>query len=208
MNKTKFFHIIRETLFKGKLSKNQVQGIELILDTISDLNVHFQGYILATVYHETATQMQPLSEYGKGKSYVYGKWRVNSQGVKYCFKNGSRNSVYTFDECPHLFYGRGLVQLTWYDNYLFAEKRLKELGLINPDMFFLDDPELVNDPLNAILIMKHGMLEGWFTKRKLSHYFSGSIVDYVNARKIINGKDCADKIASYAKIFVQALQAR
>lgn len=207
MNEEKFYNIIRATLFHGKINESQVKGINLILDNIKDLSIPAQAYILATVFHETATAMQPLSEYGKGMSYAYGKWRKNSQGMKYCFKNSSKKEVYTEAECPNLFYGRGLVQLTWYDNYLFAEKRLKELGLLNPDVFFLDDPELANDPLNAVLIMKHGMVEGWFTKRKLSHYFTGSVVDYVNARKIINGRDCAEKIAVYARTFERALRA-
>ena len=70
----------------------------------------------------------------------------------------------------------------------------------------LDNPELANDPKIAAYIMKHGMLGGWFTGRALHHYFSDTLSDYVNARRIINGTDQKDLIASYAKKFEKALQ--
>lgn len=206
MERTKFFDNVRKDLFNGRLTQEQVDGMNNILDITSDLNLQSQAYILATVYHETARKMQPLSEYGKGKAYIYGKWQTNSKGKRYCYKNSAK-AIYTEEECPNLFYGRGLVQLTWYDNYAFAERRLKELGVLNPDHSFIDDPELANDPINAVLIMKYGMIEGWFTGRKLSHYFSGSKIDYVNARRIINGMDKAKEIALYADYFEKALRA-
>ena len=206
MDRVKFFDSIRKDLFRGKLNQEQVDGINRILDITSDLNLQSQAYILATVYHETARKMQPLSEYGKGRAYIYGRWQTNSKGKRYCYKNSSK-AIYTEEECPNLFYGRGLVQLTWYDNYVFAEKRLKELGVLNSEHSFTDNPELANDLTNAILIMKYGMIEGWFTGRKLSHYFSGSKIDYVNARRIINGMDKAKEIALYADYFEKALRA-
>ena len=43
-----------------------------------------------------------------------------------------------------------------------------------------------------------------FTGRKLSDFLPG---DYVGARKVINGTDKAQLIASYAEIFERALQA-
>lgn len=50
------------------------------------------------------------------------------------------------------------------------------------------------------------MKEGWFTGRKLSDYISGNKKDYVNARRIINGMDKAQKIANEAVIFERALR--
>ena len=206
MDRTKFFDSIRKDLFKGKLNQEQVDGINRILDITSDLNLQSQAYILATVYHETARKMQPLSEIGKGKAYSYGRWQTNSKGARYCYKN-SRRDIYTEKECPHLFYGRGLVQLTWYDNYLYAEKRLKAHKLLEENKSLIIDPELANDPILAIHILKLGMIEGWFTGRKLEHYFLGSKIDYVNARRIINGMDKAKEIALYADYFEKALRA-
>ncbi len=104
---------------------------------------------------------------------------MNSKGVKYCFKNDSRKAVYTAEECPNLFYGRGYVQLTWYDNYLRAGS---ELGV---DL--VKNPELALQPEIAAKIMRLGIVGGWFTGRKLAHYFSGSLKDFVNAHAIING---------------------
>ena len=42
------------------------------------------------------------------------------------------------------------------------------------------------------------MLTGSFTGRKLADYINESRKDYVSARRIINGNDCADKIAAIA----------
>ena len=48
------------------------------------------------------------------------------------------------------------------------------------------------------------MNTGLFTTRKLSDYFSRSI-DFLNARRIVNGMDKAQLIAGYAQIFYNAL---
>ena len=206
MDYTKFFDNIRKDLFNGRLTQEQVNGISIILGNTEELNIQSRAYILATVYHETAKKMQPLSEVGKGQAYSYGRWQVNSKGMKYCYKN-SRRDIYTEKECPHLFYGRGLVQLTWYDNYLYAEKRLKAHKLLDECKSLIEDPELANNPEIAINILKLGMIEGWFTGRKLDHYFLDSKIDYVNARRIINGFDRAKDIAEYADYFEKALRA-
>jgi hypothetical protein len=50
------------------------------------------------------------------------------------------------------------------------------------------------------------MMDGWFTGRKLSNYFLGDTADYVNARKIINGLDQADKIADIARSYSEILR--
>lgn len=207
MNKENFYKIIREELFKGYLTQTQVNGINAILDITTDLNLPSRAYILATVYHETARRMYPLSEFGKGATYVYGKWRTNSKGQQYCFKNGTRTTTYLKATCPHLFYGRGLVQLTWFDNYEKATIKLKQLGILKPSQDLVQQPELANDPIIATWIMKVGMVEGWFTGRKLENYFVGSKKDYLNARRIINGMDQAVLIKKYAEIFEKALTA-
>lgn len=205
MNKENFFSSVRTDLF-GSLTQSQVNGINTILDCIKELPTNMQAYILATAYHETAKTMQPISEYGKGKNYLYGCWETNSKGQKYCYKSGSKASVYTEQENPNLFYGRGYVQLTWFSNYELATKKLQDAGILTKEQSLLDSPELANDPKIAAYIMKHGMLGGWFTGRALYHYFSDTLSDYVNARRIINGTDQKDLIASYAKKFEKALQ--
>jgi hypothetical protein len=205
MNKENFFSSVRTDLF-GSLTQSQVDGINTILDCIKELPTNMQAYILATAYHETAKTMQPISEYGKGKNYPYGRWETNSKGQKYCYKSGLKARVYTEQEYPNLYYGRGYVQLTWFNNYELATKKLQDAGILTKEQSLLDNPELANDPKIAAYIMKHGMLGGWFTGRALHHYFSDTLSDYVNARRIINGTDQKDLIAGYAKKFEKALQ--
>jgi hypothetical protein len=55
--------------------------------------------------------------------------------------------------------------------------------------------------------MYGGMIGGWFTGKKLSDYLGNGKVDFVNARRIINGLDRADDIAGYANSFLAAVNA-
>jgi len=89
------------------------------------------------------------------------------------------------------YYGRGYVQLTWEANY---EKFGKILGV---DL--VHKPDLALDPELAIKILVEGMERGLFTGYSLANFFSGEIADYRYARKIINGMDKADTIASMAQ---------
>jgi len=84
---------------------------------------------------------------------------------------------------PHV--GMGYVQLTWLANY---EKAKKELGVD-----FVSKPTLLLVPEYAVKILVAGMTKGWFTGKKLSDY-----TDYKSMRRIVNGTDKADLIASYA----------
>ncbi|NNP70372.1 hypothetical protein [Acinetobacter sp. Ac_5812] len=86
------FKVLRENF--GKLSQSQVDGINSIVTAIhADKNIsHAQaGYMLATVWHETAKTMQPVIEYGSEK-YLKSKQYY-----------------------PYI--GYGYVQLTWLANY-------------------------------------------------------------------------------------------
>jgi predicted chitinase len=93
--------------------------------------------------------------------------------------------------------GRGYVQLTWANNY----RRIG--GLIGVDL--LDHPERTLEPDIATRILYEGMIGGWFSGVGLGRYFNAKITDWKNARRIINGLDCAGKIAGYAKSFCEAL---
>ena len=141
------------------------------------------AYMLATAHHETARTMQPIAEYGKGKTRPYGQ-RLKQSGKPYT-------------DTGAIFFGRGYVQLTWYENY---DKAGRKLGL---DL--LHDPLLAMIPAVAAKIMFAGMTEGWFTGKKLSDYFNDTKEDWVNARRIINGTDRADLIAGYGKKYHAAI---
>ena len=193
------FDILRAKF--GKLSQSQVDAINFIVDAMDkDKSITYpQGsYILATIWHETATTMQPIAEYGKGKGRTYGTWQRNSRGELYAYKNGNRNTVYLQSEYPHLYYGRGETQNTWFDNY---EKLSK---VFNVD--FLNNPDLLLTQEWSTPVTIYSMKNGLYTGRKLSDYIHQSKKDYVNARRIINGMDKANLIAGYADTFEKALR--
>lgn len=191
MNKSNFYKDVRTNLFGGKLTQEQVAGMEYILQQweLSGLrDLRWLAYMLATTFHETARTMQPIEEYGRGKNYRYGK-KIKRSGVPYKYPN-------------KLYYGRGYVQLTWYENYELMGR------LLNIDL--LRYPELALRPDVAAKIMFEGMLRGAssfgdFTGRCLEMYFNETAEDWINARKIINGLDKAETIAEYGKRFYKAL---
>lgn len=192
INRKSFFQTIRTTLFKTGLKQKQVDGINAILDRweASDLtDLRWLAYMLATVYHETAKTMQPIEEYGKGAGYRYGK-KIKRSGIPYALPD-------------KLYFGRGYVQLTWFENYE-TMGRLLGIDLLN-------NPELALHPGIAADIMFEGMTKGNshfgdFTGKSLENYFNDTKADWVNARRIINGTDKAELIAGYGKKFYEALK--
>ncbi len=187
LNRSFFFDTARATLFDGKMTQAQVEGLNAILDgwdaETSMNDDRWLAYMLATAHHETDRKMTPVEEYGKGKNCRYGK-RICMSGKPYT-------------DTQAIFYGRGFVQLTWYENY---QKAGNELGV---DL--LHKPELALDPGNATKIMFAGMSEGWFTGKKLADYFNALKEDWVNARRIINGTDKAQLISSYGQRYYRCL---
>lgn len=127
------------------------------------------AYILATVEHETNGTFQPVEEgYYLGKSAAAHRERL--------------------DYYPY--YGRGYVQLTWADNY-HRYSKLVGIDLIN-------QPDLVMRPAVSLFILIDGMKLGAFTGKKLDSFTTNDAFDFIEARRIINGKDKAKEIASLA----------
>jgi peptidoglycan hydrolase-like protein with peptidoglycan-binding domain len=129
------------------------------------------AYILATVEHETANSFQPVKE-----AYFLGE-------------PAAENTRKTFSYYP--FYGRGYVQLTHEYNYR-PYSTLLGIDLVS-------DPDLVMRPDISLFILVDGMKRGVFTKWKLDDFISGSEINFVEARRIINGTDKADHIGNIAK---------
>lgn len=166
-----YFDMVRQPLFGGELNQGQVNGQKFILaswtrdPTTTDLR--WLAYALATTKHETASTMLPIEEYGKGKGREYGK---------------------PHPDTGKTYFGRGFVQLTWYDNYV---KATWELGLRNKNDL-VHYPERALDPEIAADIMFKGMSEGWFRgdtkgRQTLLRYFDEDTDDPFGAREIING---------------------
>jgi putative chitinase len=180
LNRDFFFDQVRRTLFDGKLKQAQFDGLNAIVteweQNHSDQDDRWLAYMLATTHHETGRTMQPIEEWGKGAKHSYGKADPQT-GQRY--------------------YGRGFVQLTWKYNY---KKAGDELGV-----------DLVNNPAKALdlgiatNILFAGMIKGWFTGKKLADCFGPGKEDWRNARRIINGLDKADLIASQGRAYYAAI---
>jgi len=175
-----------KNLFYGSLPDWQANPLIMLVDKCLEVGVtdiKQIAYVLATAYHESG-RFRFKEEIGKGNGRSYGRL-IQVWG-------GKRDA----------YYGRGWVQLTWLGNYGQFTARLsaitgKEIDLINK-------PELITqrDDINAYITVV-GMKEGLFTGKKLSDYLGD---DYNNARRVVNGMDKHDLIASYAKKFEEALR--
>lgn len=189
INRKIFFDIIRKNLFSGVLTQPQVSGIEAILNEWEDrkyTDLRHLSYMLATPFLETNRTMQPVRE-----AYYLGEPEPAEQYRK-----------------THLryypFYGRGLVQLTWEQNY-------KKMGtILGVDL--VKDPDKALDKEMSVQILFEGMMRGDtgvgdFTGVALENYFSDKIDDPVEARRIINGTDRAQEIAGFHYKFLSALMA-
>lgn len=121
--------------------------------------------------------MQPIEEYGKGRSRPYGK-RLKMRRKHYTDNNS-------------IFYGSGFVQLTWYEHYEKAEKKIKP-GFYSPSRKSDESVERHQDH-----VFRYA--DVCFTGRKLSMNFNAKKEHWKNARRIINGLDRADWIADHAR---------
>lgn len=167
MNETGLFNALRSMTSDRKLSQLQVDSVHAILESCDKHSVTDKrqiAYILATAFHES--RLKPVEEIGHGAGHPYGK-----------FING------------HVYYGRGLIQITWISNY----KRFSEI--LNIDL--VNHPELALQVDYAAEIIVIGMKNGIFTGVGLKKYFNENVTDPIHARKIVNGMDCANLIAGY-----------
>jgi putative chitinase len=189
MSLSAFFAGVRP-LFGGELSQPQVDGINTILEAwekYGDDDPRKLAYILATAKHETANTMQPVRETlaktdAKAKEILTKAWKAGKlPWVKKDYWSSG-------------FFGRGFVQLTHAANY---EKAGKALGI---DL--VANPSRAMDPTISAAILVRGMMEGWFTGKKLADYPH----DFIESRRIVNGTDKAQLIAGYAYRFLDAIE--
>ncbi|WCK01021.1 glycoside hydrolase family 19 protein [Agrobacterium tumefaciens] len=205
MQKDAFFNAVRGPLFGGSLSMPQVYGMDAILDRALAVRTPLRhlAYMLATAFHETSKTMQPILETRSPKERANPSIDVAIKRLDNAFSAGKLPWVskpyWRKDAAGKSWLGRGLVQLTHKDNY---DRMGKVIGV---DL--VEDPDRALEPGVAISIMFFGMTRGDFTGRPLSDYLDGRTVDYLNARRVINGTESARKVADYAVRFEQALLA-
>jgi len=194
MDRADFFAAVRKSPFNGRLSVKQVEGMEAILNAApADVASAELAYVLATAFLETDRTMQPIKEYG---GYHYFMRMYDKTGDRPHVAEDLGNTEIGDGA---LFAGRGYVQLTGRRNYEHAGDKLGVDLVGNPDYAMI--------PETAAAILWTGMIEGWFTGKKLSDYFTVGRSDFVNARRIINGTDRAPLIAAYAHAFIAAIEA-
>jgi hypothetical protein len=199
INRKVFFDEIRQSLFKGKFSQSQVDGITRLLDVWNkeypeEMRERL-AYCLATSYHETGRRMQPVRETHASS---------DKQAIAR-LDNAWRKGRLPWVKTPYWrtgWFGRGDVQLTWKRNY----ERMGEL--LGVDL--VGNPSLALDPIISARILYEGMLKGKsdrgdFTGKSVEQYIYPGHIDFVGARKVVNGTDRARLIAGYAEEFLEAL---
>lgn len=208
MKADKYFFDTVRPLFGGRLNQYQVDGMNKIVEYAEKWGYSplHTAYILATAFHETAKWMQPIREgarrFGPEYTDAQAKRAVASLHAK-----GIIRTNYALPTGPHRqsYYGRGLPQITWYDNYLKFERLLKKPLTAQPDLALDWDV--------ALDIMFIGMRDGVF-RRGRSLAMIQSTDDYKAARDIVNGdghkkwggKDrIDDRMAGHARTFLAAL---
>jgi putative chitinase len=161
----------------GKLKSSQKQGLEFLVGKINNDKpfdmLERVAYFLATIYWESGRTFQPVREKRAGTHQV----KVRALQDRY-WHTGA--------------YGRGYVQITWPENY-------EKFGLKKRE-----DYDRALEPLTAYTIATIGMEQGEFAKDKLgrkhtlARYIKKDKIDYIGARRIINGTDKAEIIAGVA----------
>ncbi|MFC3075839.1 hypothetical protein [Shinella pollutisoli] len=199
INRKFFFDQVRNRLFDGGLRRGQVDGLTAILDrwegTIPGADDRWLAYMLGTAHHETGRTMQAVRE-----TFAPTDDRAIAI-LERAFAAGRlawvRTPYWRKDEEGRSWLGRGLVQLTHKTNY---ETMARETGI---DL--LGHPERAMELDVAVTVMFTGMIKGSFTGRKLADYFSPSKEEWKPARRIINGLERAELVASYAKAYYGAI---
>ena len=150
-----------ETTF-GKLSDQQLASIYALVEsfaTFGDNDGRKLAYIIASCYHES--RLTPIKEYRAAKNTSLRAIQDRYWSTGY--------------------YGRGLIQITWRENYA------KFSDLVGVDLEKYPDAALDTEIAAPIAVI--GMMNGMFTGKSLDTYINEIRADYYNARKIVNPGD-------------------
>lgn len=182
---------VRPTVFGGALSLGQSAGLAAIIDEWESrpelTDERWLADILGQGFWESAQTLQPVRE----------AFYLNPPGPD---QNGPIGPAEAFRKTLsyYPFYGRGLIQDTWEDNYrkmqMILQPRFPGLDLVgNPDAALQMDISVAS--------MFEGMIRGTFTGAKLGDYFNSTTCDWPNSRRIVNGTDHMDQIANICQCF-------
>jgi putative chitinase len=181
-----FFTYIRRSPFGGRLTEQQVDGINDCLAFMEKAglmgDLRLPAYLLATFHHETGGRMVPVREtFASSTKQAIARldaaWRDGKlpQVSKPYWRDG--------------WFGRGRVQVTHAGNYARVQDKT--------GIPVLDKPDLLLDSKTDCRVSIPGTVEGWWTRgaHKLGDYFNDADDDAVGARRVVNGTDKARHIA-------------
>jgi hypothetical protein len=202
LNRAAVYAAARATPFGGRLTQQNVDGTNAILDeweaNWSGRDPRCLAYILATAFHETGGTMAPVRE-GFAKTDAAARKIVARRA--YGKPEAATGLIY---------YGRGFVQLTWLRNYQVMGQ------LLGLDL--VQKPDLALDLKTSVVILFEGMFRGAsgkgdFTGKALDDYFAAPVgtaaeerQKAIGARAIVNGNDKAEQIASHYEAFLAAIE--
>lgn len=162
------------------------------------------AYMLATAYHETATTMLPVIETRRANEKTnptveQAIARLESSWGKPRFRRMVSKPYWRKDAQGLSWLGRGYPQVTTKANYQKAEAWMK--------VPFTKNPDLMLEPQYAAPVMVRFMMVGGFTGRMLGEFLTAQETNWEEARRTVNGKESAAKIATYAKQILPAVTA-
>jgi len=208
MNRQAFFAGVRSSLFAGKLTQDQVVGMDAILNEWEKgghSDPRWLAYIMATAHHETGARFAPVEEnlnYSAKRLMQVWPSRFPSLAAANPYANNPErlaNSVYggrlgnTSSGDGWRYRGRGLVQITGKANYEKYD--------------LADTPEKASENETAARIIVDGMINGRFTGMTLRAYFDHDTNNPIGARKIINPDKNGAKIAKEYEAYLKAIKA-
>lgn len=224
VDRKKFYDGIRP-YFGGKLSKEQVHGMEEIIRTAEarKWDLRWLAAALGTALIEVGPNMQPVSEnlnysaQGLADTFpstcsVNPKARIKVPNAKakaiarnpeqianyvYATKNGNVSAGDGWK-----FRGRGYPQTTGLRNYAKLEAAAKSAG---HDWSLVENPDLLLQIEPAVFALVEGMERGLYTGKKLADYFTTSKNNWAASRAIINGQFKAAEYEIHCLAFYKAL---
>ncbi|MGO4439630.1 hypothetical protein [Rhizobium sp. RAF56] len=208
INRDFFFDHLHDRLYPNGVSQPAVDGHEAILDEWETHHAasddRWLAYILATAHREAGPAMQPVSEnlnysaqrlrqvfpgrfnVAQAADYAHQPERIANRAYANKIGNGNETS----GDGWH-YRGRGLAQITGRNNYA-------RYGIVTT-------PDKALEPAKAVQILFDGMINGTFTGRSLSNYFSPTTADWVGARRIVNPGQNGAPTAADAKAYYAAI---
>ena len=151
-DRSKFDTSASQSLFGGKLSQMQVDGMEGVFHAFA---THGDGedttlaYALATAFHETGRQMSPVRE-----TFATSDDQAIRRLDAWAKKKGRTKNIYWRPQPPYgeAYFGRGHVQLTLKSNY---ERSSGDAGV---DLE--KNPNAMLDPEISARVLIKGLIDG------------------------------------------------